>query len=45
APLARHHMAVPIINQGASRISIMIGTYHDDAGNAVRAIYHRFFAN
>lgn len=45
APLAHNHIAVPMINQGASRISIMIGTYDQDADNAVRAIYHRFFAN
>lgn len=45
APLAHHHIAVPMINQGASRISIMIGTYDQDADNAVRAIYHRFFVN
>lgn len=44
-PLADHHIAVPMINQGASRIAIMIGTYDKDADNAVRAIYHRFFAN
>lgn len=44
-PLADNHIAVPIINQGASRIAIMIGTYNKDADNAVRAIYHRFFAN
>lgn len=45
SPLAQHHIAVPMINQGASRISIMIGTYDDDADDAVRAIYHRFFVN
>lgn len=43
-PLADHQIAVPMINQGASRISIMIGTYDQDADDAVRAIYHRFFA-
>lgn len=45
APLAKQHIAVPMINQGASRIAIMIGTYDEDADNAVRAIYHRFFVN
>ena len=45
APLAEDGIPVPIINQGASRISIMIGTYDRDADKAVRAIYHRFFAN
>lgn len=44
-PLAEKHIAVPMINQGASRIAIMIGTYDKDADEAVRAIYHRFFAN
>ena len=44
-PLAEKHIAVPMINQGASRIAIMIGTYNEDADEAVRAIYHRFFAN
>lgn len=44
-PLAKENIAVPIINQGASRIAIMIGTYNQDADKAVRAIYHRFFAN
>ena len=44
-PLAQKQIAVPMINQGASRIAIMIGTYDQDADEAVRAIYHRFFAN
>lgn len=44
-PLAEKHIAVPMINQGASRIAIMIGTYDQDADEAVRAIYHRFFVN
>ena len=44
-PLAEKHMAVPMINMGASRIAIMIGTYNQDADAAVRAIYHRFFVN
>ncbi|WP_076462244.1 aspartate kinase [Limosilactobacillus caccae] len=44
-PLAEKNIAVPMINQGASRITIMIGTYDIDADEAVRAIYHRFFAN
>ncbi|MGM9892488.1 aspartate kinase [Limosilactobacillus sp.] len=44
-PLTKNNIPVPIINQGASRISIMIGTYNQDADRAVQAIYHRFFAN
>lgn len=42
--LATEHVAIPMINQGASRIAIMIGTYQQDADTAVRAIYDRFFA-
>ena len=45
SPLADKHIAVPMINQGASRIAIMIGTYNEDADAAVAAIYHRFFTN
>ncbi len=44
-PLTKENIPVPIINQGASHISIMIGTYDQDADRAVQAIYHRFFAN
>ena len=44
-PIAEKHIAVPMINMGASRIAIMIGTYNQDADAAVRAIYHRFFVN
>ncbi|MEY8441924.1 aspartate kinase [Lactobacillaceae bacterium 24-114] len=41
--LAAKHIAIPMINQGASRIAIMIGTYQQDADTAVRAIYNHFF--
>lgn len=41
--LAKHNIRISMINQGASRISIMIGTYKKDADNAIRAIYQHFF--
>lgn len=43
--LAARKIRISMINQGASRISIMIGTYKKDADNAIRAIYHHFFPN
>ncbi|UUV95451.1 aspartate kinase [Limosilactobacillus fermentum] len=43
APLAEAHVEVPMINQGASQISIMIGTRAKDADKTVKAIYDRFF--
>ncbi len=42
-PLAEHKIGVHMINQGASRISIMIGTRESDANNAVKYIYTHFF--
>lgn len=41
--LAAQNIRISMINQGASRISIMIGTYKKDADNAIRAIYRHFF--
>ncbi|WP_295731577.1 aspartate kinase [uncultured Limosilactobacillus sp.] len=41
--LAEHNIRISMINQGASRISIMIGTYKKDADNAIRVIYQHFF--
>ncbi|MDO4903871.1 MAG: aspartate kinase [Limosilactobacillus sp.] len=41
--LRDENIPVPIVNQGASRISTMIGTYDKDADRAVQAIYKRFF--
>lgn len=41
--LAAQNIRISMINQGASHISIMIGTYKKDADNAIRAIYHHFF--
>ncbi|WEV70694.1 aspartate kinase [Lactobacillus sp. ESL0785] len=43
APLAAQNIGVHMINQGASRISIMLGTKKKDAPAAVRQIYHNFF--
>ncbi|MFD1124815.1 aspartate kinase [Lentilactobacillus raoultii] len=42
-PLAEHNIAVHMINQGASRISIMLGTRESDADDAIRYIYDHFF--
>lgn len=42
-PLAKEHIAIHMINQGASRISIMLGTKKEDAANAVSQIYQQFF--
>lgn len=41
--LTEHNIAIHMINQGASRISIMIGTRSSDADNAVKQIYKTFF--
>lgn len=43
--LAEKRISVTMINQGSSQIAIMIGTDDNDADEAVRAIYHRFFVN
>lgn len=43
APLAQKHIAIHMINQGASRISIMLGTKKADASAAVTQIYQQFF--
>lgn len=43
APLANKHIAIHMINQGASRISIMLGTKKADATAAVAQIYQQFF--
>lgn len=41
--LTEKNIAIDMINQGASRISIMIGTQVKDAKNAVKDIYETFF--
>ncbi|RHW50874.1 aspartate kinase [Lactobacillus bombicola] len=43
APLAKKKVAIHMINQGASRISIMLGTKKADAPIAVKQIYQQFF--
>ncbi|WP_412989684.1 aspartate kinase [Pediococcus siamensis] len=42
-PLAVNGIGVHMINQGASRISIMLGTKRADAKKAVKQIYQHFF--
>jgi len=42
-PLAENNIAVHMINQGASRISIMIGVREHDANEAIKEIYNNFF--
>lgn len=41
--LLREHISPQMINQGASQISIMIGTKKEEADTAVKAIYNEFF--
>ena len=41
--LTENDIAIHMINQGASRISIMIGIQESDADDAVRQIYKTFF--
>ncbi|KRM57974.1 aspartate kinase [Secundilactobacillus malefermentans] len=45
APLAENKIGVHMINQGASRISIMLGTRQADSKAAVKQIYNQFFVN
>ncbi|MHA8110207.1 aspartate kinase [Lactobacillaceae bacterium Melli_B4] len=44
-PLAEDGIKVNMINQGASQISIMIGTRKSDANRAVKDIYNQFFSH
>lgn len=44
-PLVQHNIGVHMINQGASRISIMLGTRRADAAEAVKGIYEEFFTH
>ena len=41
--LTNNNIAIHMINQGASRISIMIGIQESDADDAVKQIYKTFF--
>ncbi|GFO99716.1 aspartate kinase [Lactobacillus helveticus] len=42
--LGDHDISPRMINQGASQISMMIGTKKEKADEAVKIIYHQFFA-
>ncbi|NVY95613.1 aspartate kinase [Lactobacillus sp. DCY120] len=42
-PLAKAQIKIHMINQGASRISIMLGMKQDQAPQAVQKIYQKFF--
>ncbi|ETO41063.1 Aspartokinase [Fructilactobacillus florum 8D] len=44
-PLTEHDINIQMINQGASKISIMLGTNEADAEQAVKLIYQYFFDN
>ncbi|KAA8800036.1 aspartate kinase, partial [Lactobacillus crispatus] len=41
--LGDHDISPQMINQGASQISIMIGTKKEKADEAVKIIYQKFF--
>ena len=41
--VSEHDIGIHMINQGASRISLMLGTKRADAANAVKYIYQTFF--
>ena len=41
--VARGGMSLTMVNQGASQISIMVGTRRADADKAVACIYNEFF--
>jgi aspartate kinase len=42
-PLGQKNISIQMINQGASQISIMIGTRRCDAEEVIRTIYQTFF--
>lgn len=42
-PLGQKNISIQMINQGASQISIMIGTRRGDAEEVIRTIYQTFF--
>ncbi|KRN03543.1 aspartate kinase [Holzapfeliella floricola] len=44
SPLAQNNIGIHMINQGASRISVMLGTRQADANLAIEHIYHNFFS-
>lgn len=41
-PLGQKNISIQMINQGASQISIMIGTRRGDAEEVIRTIYQTF---
>ena len=41
--LANEHIAIQMINQGASKIATMIGVDPTDTNQAIKAINHHFF--
>ncbi|MCQ2570505.1 MAG: ACT domain-containing protein, partial [Limosilactobacillus sp.] len=45
APLAANGISLQMINQGASQISIMLGTRREDANQAVQLIYQQFLTD
>ncbi|USS90394.1 aspartate kinase [Fructilactobacillus carniphilus] len=44
-PLTDHNINIHMINEGASKISIMLGTDEADAQKSVKLIYQHFFDN
>ena len=44
-PLSDHEIKIHMINQGASKIAIMLGTNESDAEQAVKLVYQHFFDN
>lgn len=44
APLGEENISIQMINQGASQISIMIGTKRQEAEKVIKTIYQKFIA-
>lgn len=44
-PLGKKNISIQMINQGASQISIMIGTRRQDEEEVIKTIYNNFIAN
>ena len=42
APLGEKNISIQMINQGASQISIMIGTRREEAEEVIKTIYKKF---
>lgn len=43
-PLGKKNISIQMINQGASQISIMIGTRRQDEEEVIKTIYNNFIA-